>query len=73
MIDPVNSDDLRGGPIFPLVRERLELACVAGRHLSIEIALNDEHRLADVPHHLGRVERQETLEPGRVRLFAIRR
>ncbi len=50
--------------------ELLEPFGIGRRHLRVEQSLDNQHRLPDVFHRLGRIERQEAPEPGDLRLAA---
>ena len=62
MVDAGNPDDLDGRRVLPPASELFEHVCVRGRHLRIELALNDQDRLANVPHDLCGVCRENALK-----------
>src|SRR4051812_46635795 len=70
VVDSGQVDDLNRRRFLTRARKRGELIAVMWKYLLIEIALDDEERLLDLLHHLGRVELQQAAEPRRVCLGA---
>ena len=66
MIHPRHFHELSARVLLPRLGHRDELPGVMRRDLHVELALNDEHRLVDVLHHLPGVEGQQAVEPRRI-------